>query len=82
MSVEKKRGRGQPRLDGRRRGIRLMIHITRDLLIAIDLQTKAAQKLDPKTKRADVIRDALYGHFFPVGKRRAADRKLMEPPQK
>ena len=81
MSVEKKKGRGQPRLDGRRKGKRIMLHITRDLLGAIEARTKLAQIKDPKTKRADIIRNALFGHFFPEGKRRVLDRK-MEPPKK
>jgi len=81
MSAEKKKGRGQPRLDGRRKGIRVMLHITRDLLVAIEARTKLEKIKDSKTKRADVIRNALYGHFFPEGKRRVLDRK-MEPPRK
>jgi hypothetical protein len=79
MSVEKKKGRGQPRLDGRRKGIRIILHITRDLLGAINAKTKLAQIKDPKTKRADVIRNALFGHFFPEGKRRLLDQKMESP---
>ncbi len=74
MPMKKKPGRGRPMLEGEG-GVRLMLHVTPELLGAINEKTKAEQLKDPKIKRADVIRTALRAHFFPPGKRRVSDPK-------
>ena len=74
MSMKKKQGRGRPVLEGEG-GIRLMVHVTQELLEAINEKTKAEQVKNPKRKRADVIRTALRAYFFPPGKRRVSDPK-------
>jgi hypothetical protein len=79
MSMKKKQGRGRPVLEGEG-GIRLMLHVTSELLEAINEKTKAEQVKKPKTKRADVLRAALRAYFFPPGKRRVSDPKR-EPPK-
>ena len=74
MSMKKKPGRGRPVLEGEG-GIRLMVHVTQELLDAINERTKAEKLKDSRKKRADVIRTALRAYFFPPGKRRVSDPK-------
>lgn len=74
MSMKKKQGRGRPMLEGEG-GVRLMLHVTPDLLEAINEKTKAEKEKKPKIKRADVLRTALRAYFFPPGKRRVSDPK-------
>jgi hypothetical protein len=74
MSMKKKQGRGRPILEGEG-GVRLMLHVTPELLEAINEKTKAVKEKKPKTKRADVLRTALRAYFFPEGKRRVSDPK-------
>lgn len=74
MTMKKKPGRGRPILEGEG-GVRLMLHVTFELLEAINAKTKEAKEKKPKTKRADVLRTALRAYFFPPGKRRVSDPK-------
>lgn len=75
MSMIKKiKGRGRPKLD-EVGGVRQTIHVTQEMLAAMDEKTKAEQLKDPKIKRADLIRFALAAYFFPPGKRRRPDQK-------
>jgi hypothetical protein len=74
MPMKKNQGRGRPMLEGEG-GVRLMLHVTPDLLEAINERTKEAKLKDSKKKRADVLRTALRAYFFPPGKRRVSDPK-------
>lgn len=74
MSMKNKPGRGRPMLEGEG-GVRMMLHVTTELLEAIKERTKVEQLKDSRLKRADVIRTALRAYFFPPGKRRKLDPK-------
>jgi hypothetical protein len=74
MKDKKKKGRGRPKLEDVG-GVRRMVHITKEMLAAINERTKAEQLKDPKIKGADLIRFALAAYFFPPGKRRRPDQK-------
>ncbi len=79
MSMKKKQGRGRPILEGEG-GVRLMLHVTQDLLATINERTKVEKLKNEKIKRADLLRYALAAYFYPPGKRRKLDQKR-EPPR-
>ena len=74
MSMKKKPGRGRPMLEGEG-GVRLMLHVTPDMLATIDERTRVEKQKDGKIKRADLLRYALAAYFYPPGKRRKLDSK-------
>ncbi len=74
MSMKNKPRRGRPILEGKG-GIRLMVHVTQEMLEAMDEKARFEKLKDPKIKRADLIRYALAAYFYPPGKRRKADPK-------
>ena len=74
MTMKKKPGRGRPKLE-EVGGVRLMVHVTQEMLAAMNERAKVEHLNDPKVKRADLIRFALAAYFFPPGKRRRPDQK-------
>lgn len=74
MSVKKKQGRGRPMLEGKG-GVRLMLHVTHEMLAIINERTKFEQLSGEKVKRADLLRFAIVAYFYPKGKRRKLDQK-------
>lgn len=72
MTMKKKPGRGRPMLEGEG-GIRMNIHVTQEMLDAINERTRVEKQKDQKLKRADLVRFALAAYFYPPGKRRKAD---------
>ena len=74
MTMKKKRGRGRPVLE-EVGGVRLMVHVTEEMLAAMNERARVEHLKDPKVKRADLIRFALAAYFFPPGKRRRPDQK-------
>jgi len=52
-----------------------MVHVTKEMLAAMNERARVEHLKDRKTKRADLIRFALAAYFFPPGKRRRPDQK-------
>lgn len=71
---KKKKGPGRPVLE-EVGGKRFMVHVTPDLLEAMNERARVEHLKDPKIKRADLVRFALAAYFFPPGKRRRPDQK-------
>ena len=74
MSMKKKQGRGRPILEGEG-GVRLMLHVTPEMLANINERTRVEKLKNEKIKRADLLRYALAAYFYPPGKRRKLDTK-------